>query len=129
MKANMNSSFYSDFRINDTNGFIKLEGRFLSLEPDKLWSEIIQSSENLARQANKLKLVLNIEYISSSDIKYLYILLKTIDAARPEYSSTTVEWNYEEFDDDMKELGNVFQKSLGNSISFKINELNTSYAA
>lgn len=127
MLVNFNN--YSSLESNKNSGLIKLSGSFISLDSNQIWDSILSISESVALNATNIKVVLNIDYISSTDVKYLFVLLKSLNQIKPDYSKMKVIWNYESFDQDHEELGLSLKACLPEDINFKLVDYSSNLAA
>lgn len=122
MKTNSLHPGNNLFSYNEKKGLIKLEGRFISLNPEKLWDWIILCSDRIASNAEKIRIDLDVEYISSNDVKYLYILLKTLNNTRKPSTKLFVNWKYDTFDTEHLELGQSIKNCLSENVHFQLIE-------
>lgn len=60
------------------------------------------------------------DYLNSTSLKFVYDILKKIEALTPNATSITVRWLYEPGDEDMKDNGEELSKLV--KLSFKIEE-------
>jgi hypothetical protein len=127
----MSTSFFKapQIEFKEDKGLIVLNGSFVSFESDIFWEKILSKCEEMALINKKIRIDLSIDFISSSDIKYLYIMLKTINLYRTQYSVFTVNWIFESFDSDMKDLGESLESCLPNDVSFNFIEIFEKVAA
>jgi|GEM_PF-2136264 hypothetical protein len=119
----------SNFEFKKASGFIKLSGRFISVNPNERWDSILTIAEDIAMNSKRLKIILDIEYISSMDIKYLFVLLKSVNALKNPSSVLSIVWKYESFDEDHMDLGMTLKSSLAGNVSFQFIESDTLLAA
>lgn len=119
----------SNFEFKKASGFIKLSGRFISVNPNERWDSILTIAEDIAMNSKRLKIILDIEYISSMDIKYLFVLLKSVNALKNPSSALSIVWKYESFDEDHMDLGMTLKSSLAGNVSFQFIESDTLLAA
>jgi len=122
MKTHKFNHDLATFQFNEEKGIIKLDGRFISLDPEGVWGNIISNSERVASSSDRLRIDLNMEYISSSDIKFLYLLMKTLMNAKKAHAKFVVNWSYEPYDNDHLELGKLIQDSMAGNLKFQFIE-------
>ena len=112
----------ANFQCNEEKGYLKLEGRFISLNPKGFWDLVISNSERIATNADRLRIDLDFEYISSVDLKYMYLMLKSILSTEISHSRLVINWIYEPYDSDHLELGRIIEKSMPDTIKFQFFE-------
>jgi len=93
-------------------GCLIIMGRSIVENPALFFEPVHSWISTYARNYNGMtKILLGFEYINTGSIKWLYILLRTLNEMKDLSSSGYTIWYYEEGDDDMYELGNII-KSL-----------------
>jgi hypothetical protein len=112
----------SSFQFDTEKELIILKGRFISLHPETIWNWIIKRSGIIAQNSHKVRIDLDIEYISSRDIQYLYLLLKCINNLKTPSAKLIINWKYNSFDTDQLELGKTLKDSLKGNINFQMIE-------
>lgn len=122
MKTQKIENELGKFQINQEKAILKLEGKFISLNPDKFWEWIIMSAKRTASNTDRIRIDLNIEYISTSNVKYLYMLMKTLINSKQTHTKMTVNWHYESFDENHLELGEMIKNSLPSNVKFQFVE-------
>lgn len=93
-------------------GLIRFVGRSVPDDPGHFYQPLYKWIEEYSRKKiKKTKIELDFEYINTASTKWLFNLLKLL-GNKPELTDKLdISWYYEEGDDDMLELGNIF-KSL-----------------
>lgn len=83
---------------NEYNNEILIKGKSIPFDSDLFWSMVIHQIKNLQDKNNISKIKIDLHYINTNSIIYLYKLLNMNDKC-------LIEWFFEEGDDDMCELG------------------------
>jgi len=65
------------------------------------------------------EVVLNFEYINTASTKWIFNILKVLGKADKAHEKLKVTWYYEEGDDDMFDLGNIFQSLVPTKFKFQ----------
>lgn len=96
--------------FNQMTSTLTIEGKLIPFDSEMYWSLINYQLKNL-----KIKSVeFNLEYINTNSIVQLVKFLTN--------NTFNVTWNYEEFDDDMYDLGLNLEKITKNKFKFFILE-------
>jgi hypothetical protein len=101
------------------DGFLKIEGRSYPENASEFFDPLIEFASRL--EAEEVLLEINLEYINTASSKKIYNLLKELDM-NEEVDTITVDWHYEEGDDDSIETAEIFEESLGRT-NFRYNEM------
>ncbi len=94
--------FYDDGRM-------MIEGRSLPEDVNKFYKPLLEWVAGLTSE--HVNISINLEYLNSASAKKLLELLKSLDANN-HIKSFTVNWHYEEGDDDALETGQIFEDLL-----------------
>ena len=86
-----------------------IKGRSIPLSEAKFYDPFIAWAETL--ETTKLSVDINLEYMNSSSSKKLLQLLKTL-ASNHKILKLTINWFYEDGDEEALENGRVFEKLL-----------------
>ncbi len=100
--SNITPSVY----FNPKKNLLDIRGRSSPENPIDFYGFVNSSISNYAA-AHKSNLTINMafEYFNTSSSKCLFDILKTIKLIQKSGKEVTVNWYYEEFDEDMKEVG------------------------
>ncbi len=125
----MFSFFYmQDFLINGTkrtpqvkleNGTIHFSGRSVPADPAVFYQPIYNwINEYHQKGLISTNIILNFEYINTASTKWIFNILKVLGKADKAHEKLNVTWYFEEGDDDMFDLGNIFQSLVPTDFKF-----------
>lgn len=100
---------------NITNDLI-IEGRSISLDSELFWSFVINNLKGHIINTIRIK----IDYINSRSTKYLPLLFRL--------DCEGIVWEYESFDDEMLELGQIFKRFNDNLTLLEVNQEELAFA-
>jgi len=93
-------------------GRLCVMGRSIIENPSSFYEPALRWVSDFTKSwTGKTKIDLGFEYINTGSIKWLYILIREISELRDMLYNTSINWYYEEGDEDMCELGYIL-KSL-----------------
>jgi hypothetical protein len=90
------------------SGSLKLVGKSFSEDPRKFWDPLISWCKLLS--AENINLEVKLEYANTSSRKFLFEIIRTIDA-NSNIQNKEIKWYFEEDDDDMLEVGQIFEEN------------------
>lgn len=94
------------------SGLIRFSGRSVPADPGNFYHPIQDWLEEYSQKKIKeTKIELNFEYINTASTKWVFNLISLLGEKPELVDKLEITWFYEEGDDDMAELGNIF-KSL-----------------
>lgn len=98
--------------VHFSSGMVSISGRSI-LEDSKLFYHPLTSlMENYSRCNGRIKQIdLSFEYLNGSSTRCLLSMIRVLEKVYAQDSNLVINWYYEEDDDNMKEMGQVF-KSL-----------------
>jgi hypothetical protein len=88
------------------NGELHLEGRSLPEDPHSFFTPVLEWVKNF--QGDKIHANIRLEYLNTSSSKQIYEFLSLIKA-KTNLKELSINWYYEEGDDDAKETGKEFE--------------------
>ena len=91
------------------DGKLKLEGRSFPEDAAGFYSPLIQFAAEL--ETMSVTFQINLEYINTASSKKLLELFRQLDFNENIFN-VTVDWHYEEGDDDSVETAEIFEESL-----------------
>lgn len=91
------------------NGNLLIEGRSLPENVNKLFEPVMKFSKEFVSRDVTLNIYL--EYFNTATSKKMLELLQTLDA-NPGINRLTVNWHYEEDDEDSKEIAEIYAECL-----------------
>jgi hypothetical protein len=106
--------------ISFSKNKLTIAGRSIPLSDVRFYDPFIEWAKTL--ESAKLSVDIKLEYMNSSSSKKLLQLLKTLDV-NSKILHYTINWYYEDGDEESKEQGKVFEKLLKKAgfryVSFK----------
>jgi len=102
----------------DPKGIIKIQGRSIPEDSEIFFQDLLEWMDEYVRSGTKSTQVdLAFEYLNSGTSKVLLQMLKSLKDLVPGGHTLTINWYYEEGDDDILERGEYYESIL----SFKLN--------
>lgn len=110
--------------FNAENNVLEISGRSIPLNPEKFWSPVMSWFIRNSYQNQEISISLNFDYLNSGSQKFLVSLLKLLKESKDKgvLSENRIIWNYQDYDEDMRETGQDFEFVSG--LKFEFNELN-----
>ena len=97
-------------------GILIISGKCLPENAINFFEPIIKKIDRFIEKNESINITCELEYINSSSSKVLYQLLeKVVNSGIKQ----TINWYYEEDDEDMKELGEDYETLLKTDFNFK----------
>jgi SiaC family regulatory phosphoprotein len=106
----------------DMNTFL-IEGKSFPEDSKEFYRPVIEWMDEFKASGSKsIKICFNLFYLSSSSIiSVKQFLMKAVDL-NTSGAAITIEWAYDEDDDDIKKTGEDYQKLTKLNFEYKINE-------
>lgn len=99
--------------FNAKTGILKISGRSIPDDTFKVYNPIIEWLNQYSIQPNKTTtLDIRFEYINTSSSKFVFEILKKLEKLSNAGNDVTINWYYEEDDEDMMETGEDFQSII-----------------
>lgn len=99
--------------FNAETGILKISGRSIPDDTFKVYNPIIEWLNQYSIQPNKTTtLDIRFEYINTSSSKFIFEILKKLEKLSNAGNDVTINWYYEEDDEDMMETGEDFQSII-----------------
>jgi hypothetical protein len=95
-----------DFRLD---GELILEGVSLPEDSIAFYTPLFKWIEKL--ETKKVKLCMKLEYLNTSSTKQIFMLLKKFSELE-QFENVTINWYYEEDDEDIQEAGEYYSSLL-----------------
>jgi len=103
----------------DSNGIIKIEGRSIPEDAELFFRDIVTWMNTYVESNSKATRVdLSFEYLNSGTSKVILQMLKSLKDLCANGHVLTVNWFYEEGDDDILERGEYYASLLDLKINF-----------
>lgn len=101
------------------SGFLEIKGRSIPENSIEFYKPLVDSLERYAgkpQAATNVNILL--EYFNTSSSKCILDVFKKLEAINKAGSAVTINWHYEEDDEDMLEAGEDYQAIIG--VPFKM---------
>jgi hypothetical protein len=120
----LSSSFKTpEINFDALSGELKMTGRVFPENPKEFFSPIMQWMNSYFKEpAGKTCLIFNLSYFNSSSNEYIFRCCKMMEDLASTGHDVKIVWEFEEDDDDMRQLGEDFKELL--KINFEINSVN-----
>lgn len=110
------------FEINSDKGTVLLKGRSVPSDPSLFFEPMMSMLDGyLSNPAEKTVMIVNVDYFNTPSDKYLLRMFRKLEALHSFQKDISVEWHYEEGDDDMEKAGEYYKSIL--KIPFKLKEI------
>jgi hypothetical protein len=93
----------------NSDGMLKIEGRSFPEDATSFYSPLIEYVSGL--EVLSVNLLVNLEYINTASSKKLLDLFRQLDSNENVFN-VTIDWQYEEGDEDSVETAEIFEESL-----------------
>lgn len=105
--------------FDPNRGLLELRGRSSPENSIQFYNKLLMGLENYPESARR-KLVANFkfEYFNTSSSKCLFDVFRKLMKIEQQGVNLTVNWYYEEYDDDMQEAGEDYADLLGMEFNF-----------
>ncbi len=102
--------------LNNETGEYSFTGNSVKQVPDNMYENcILWLEENLSEIKTDINVNFHFNLINSTSHKYIFQILLILQ----DYTNITINWKYDEDDEEIKEMGEDFKEIL-NSTSFNI---------
>jgi hypothetical protein len=102
----------------DPKGIIKIEGRSIPEDAELFFRDLIAwMDEYVKSETDSTRIDLAFEYLNSGTSKIVLQLLKSLKDLIPSGHKLTINWYFEEGDDDILERGEYYGSILGLKIN------------
>lgn len=106
-------------QLDSEAGVIEFKGRSAPEASLKFFLPIMESIyEDFLGKCPKVQVSFSFEYFNTSSSKCLYDILKQIQSLQNTGSEVTINWFYEDMDDDMRETGEDYEEALGLAFNY-----------
>lgn len=107
--------------LNTETNVFKIWGKSLPENPEKMFKPVLAWAESFSKNPDRdINLVLDLVYLNTASTKWLRQILAALSEVSRKGKKLNIEWVYEEFDEDMLDLGEDLQNLTG--IEFKFTE-------
>jgi hypothetical protein len=101
------------------SGFIEIHGRSIAEDPKGFYQPVYDWVDDyVVSPPETTKVVLNFEYINTASTKWVYNILKIFGDKFDPKKELNISWYYERGDDDMLELGKIFETLTKRSFQY-----------
>lgn len=106
-------------QLDFTRGVLDFKGRSSPCASREFYHPIIENIENAFETgSDTLTANFRFEYFNTSSSKCLFDLLKRLAKHKSKGAEVTINWFYDEEDDDMKETGEDYEDLLGVNFNY-----------
>jgi len=103
----------------DSNGIIKIEGRSIPEDAELFFRDVVTWMNTYVESGSKSTRVdFSFEYLNSGTSKVILQMLKSLKDLTVNGHTLTINWYYEEGDDDILERGEYYASILNMKINF-----------
>ncbi len=103
----------------DPEGIIKIEGRSIPEDASLFFVDIVDWIDKyLSFPKESTRVEINLEYLNSGTSKYVLQILKRLKELSDNNHKLTINWYYEEGDDDILERGEYYASILDLKINY-----------
>ncbi len=107
------TSHHPEVKFDADSGILELNGRSLPEQVLTLYQPILNWIEDYTSQSrNNTIFKINLDYINSSSSKYLLEILKRLNDFHKKGNAVTVQWFYDDYDEDSLEAGEEYEELL-----------------
>ncbi|MBI2269696.1 MAG: DUF1987 domain-containing protein [Bacteroidetes bacterium] len=100
-------------------GFLEIKGRSIPENSIEFYKPLVDSLEKYAgKPQSATSVIIQLEYFNTSSSKCILDVFKKLEAIHKGGSSVTINWHYEEDDEDMLEAGEDYQAII--NVPFKM---------
>src|SRR5690606_29738537 len=109
-------------KFNPSNGYLLVRGRSIPENSIEFYKPLVDALEAYNKSAKpQTKVDIQLEYFNTSSSKCILDVFKKLEAINSGSSEVTINWFYEEDDEDMLEAGEDYQAII--SVPFKMVEV------
>lgn len=103
----------------DPSGKIRLSGRSIPEDASKFYEQIVEwVIDYCSNPRDTTTIDIELEYFNSGSAKYVMQILRELSELLTDKNQLTVNWYYEEGDDDILERGEYYSSILNLDINF-----------
>ena len=107
------------FQLDLKSGTMEFRGRSSPSASRSFYYPIMEYLEKVFNKGTKTRTAnFAFEYFNTSSSKCLFDILKKLAQYKSQGANVTINWIYDEFDDDMKETGEDYEDILGVSFNY-----------
>jgi hypothetical protein len=109
-------------KFNPNNGYLLVRGRSIPENSIEFYKPLVDALEAYNKSSKpQTKVDIQLEYFNTSSSKCILDVFKKLEAINSGSSEVTINWFYEEDDEDMLEAGEDYQAII--SVPFKMVEV------
>ena len=107
------------FQIDFSTSTMEFRGRSLTCVSQRFYQPILEKIESVFEKGTRTFTANFIfEYFNTSSSKCLFDILRKLVSYKNNGAKITINWFYDEIDEDMKETGEDYEKILGVSFNY-----------
>jgi hypothetical protein len=101
------------------NGGLVIKGRSIHEDPDEFYNPVVAWVEEYCKSPAGSTIVdVELEYFNSGSAKFILIILQLLTNHIPDHNDLTINWYYEDGDDDILERGQYYSSLLNKEFIF-----------
>lgn len=93
-------------------GRIIILGRSIPGNPGEFYRPVYEKINSIVNSSSRTKIELGFEYINTSSTKWIYTIIKKLSKIKSISEKVRIIWYYEQGDEEMYDLGNIFREML-----------------
>lgn len=107
--------------FDENQSCITIKGRSIPINADKFWDPILSWFKKNSVNCSEISINFNFDYINSGSQQFILKLLKLITDlnAKELIKVGKITWKFEDFDEDMQEMGYDFEFVSGLKFDFE----------
>ncbi len=104
----------------DEGGVLRIGGRSIHEDPDKFFEPVVNWIDEYCRlhKEDHTTVEIELEYFNSGSAKFILSILQTLTKKIHPRENLTINWHYEEGDDDILERGEYYSSLLDKEFVF-----------
>jgi len=112
----------AEVSLDGDKGTLKFSGRSIPEDPDSFFNRIIEWMEEHFKTSNKgVTAEFMLEYVNSGSSKYFLEIIRRIDEYHARGNASKIIWLYEEDDESIQELGELYESTV--QLPFEIKDV------
>lgn len=107
--------------FDSLNNCLKVEGRSIPMNAEKFWSPVLSWYIRNSVIHNEMSLSFHFDYLNSGSQQFILKLLKMVSESNSKglVNVGQITWKFEDYDDDMFEMGQDFEFVSGLQFTFE----------
>ena len=106
-------------KIEYSEGVLTFSGKAIPTDADFVWFPVLQDFKAYALSGQPLTVIFKFDYYNTASARYLSTMFKIMNDMHFLNKNIQVFWYYYDIDDNMKELGEMYQEIVKFKIKFR----------